>query len=187
MGAIQLVIAILKMTPDILGRLSRSYISFSTRMLDNLSAQKADAIIGLLLVSFAFVIQLMTEIFVTNSFTLPFTHRDSVLFIILIGLVLFSVIRVFHRILRKQIRINAGKALIVAQAKEEWFNHKPIRNVRIKPIERSTKLLCFFERSDNEDTLEFLRRLGSYIKFDLIDFIKERYNIDEESISQHLK
>lgn len=168
MGAIQLVIGILKMTPDILGRLSRSYISFSTRMLDNLSAQKADVIIGLLLVSFAFVIQLMTEIFDNNSFILPFAHRDSVLLIILICLILLLVIRAFHRILRKQIRINAGKALIVAQAKEEWFNHVPVRNLRIDRIERSAKILCFFERSDNEDAIEFLRRLGRYIKFDLI-------------------
>jgi hypothetical protein len=187
MGAIQLVIGILKMTPDILGRLSRSYISFSTRMLDNLSAQKADVIIGLLLVSFAFVIQLMTEIFDNNSFILPFAHRDSVLLIILICLILLLVIRAFHRILRKQIRINAGKALIVAQAKEEWFNHVPVRNLRIDRIERSAKILCFFERSDNEDAIEFLRRLGRYIKFDLINFIKARYNIDEELISQHLK
>jgi len=97
------------------------------------------------------------------------------------------VIRAFHRILRKQIRINAGKALIVAQAKEEWFNHVPVRNLRIDRIERSAKILCFFERSDNEDAIEFLRRLGRYIKFDLINFIKARYNIDEELISQHLK
>jgi hypothetical protein len=186
MGAVQLVIAVLKMTPDLIGKLSQSYISYSTKMLDNLSAQKSDAIIGLTLVSLAFVLNLVSEIYDFSSADLQLTNKDGFLIIILFSLIIYLMSRIFHRFLRRLTRINAGKALLYWQVKEQWFKHQKLRAEDVNRIERSAKVLLFFERDRNETDIEFLKRLSTVAEVDIIERIKERYHMEEHQIAKSL-
>ena len=185
-GAVQLVIGILKMTPDLIGKLSQSYISYSTKMLDNLSAQKSDAIIGLILVSLAFVLNLVSEMVDFSSANLQLTNKDGFLIIILFSLMVYLLSRIFHRFLKRFTRINAGKALLHWQVKEEWFKHQKLQADDVNGIEKSAKLLLFFERDGNENDIEFLKRLSTFAKVDIIKRIKERYHIEEHQIAKNL-
>ncbi len=186
MGAIQLVIGILKMTPDLIGKLSQSHISYSTKMLDNLSAQKSDAITGLFLVSLAFILQLVSEMYDFSSANLPLTNKDGFMIITLFSLIVYLLSRIFHRFLKRFTRINAGKALLNWQVKAEWFKHQKLQADDVNRIEKSAKLLLFFEREGNENDIEFLKRLSTFANVDLIKRIKERYHIEEHQIAKNL-
>jgi len=174
------------MTPDLIGKLSQSHISYSTKMLDNLSAQKSDAITGLFLVSLAFILQLVSVMYDFSSVNLPITNKDGFFIITLFTLTLYLLSRIFHKFLKRFTRRNAGRALLNWQVKEEWFKHQKLQADDINRIERSAKLLLFFEREDNENDIEFLKRLSTVAKVDIIKRIKERYNIDEYQIGKNL-
>ena len=184
MGAIQLIVGILRMTPDLIGKLSQFYLSYSTKTLDNLSAQKADAITGILLVSIAFIMQLLKELFDFARINLTCAYFYSILLVIGFCLTIFIVFRFVNRSLRKHSRINAGKSLLKWHVKEQWFKDQNLLKDQIDKIEGSASILLFFERLKDETNVDYLRRLGNFANIDIIQRIQEKYKIDLQHLNE---
>jgi hypothetical protein len=63
-GSIYVLKAIASLSPNLIERLSRTYVSFSAAQIDSLAAQKADSIVGIVLLLIALVIAVLNLAFV---------------------------------------------------------------------------------------------------------------------------
>jgi hypothetical protein len=61
LGSVYVLKGIAGLSPDLIERLSRSYWGFSAAQIDSLTAQKADAIVGIALVLIALVISIVNQ------------------------------------------------------------------------------------------------------------------------------
>src|SRR5262245_14237729 len=63
-GSIYVLTAIASLSPDLIARLSSTYVGFSLVQIDSLAKQKADSIVGIALLAFALLIAVLNSAFV---------------------------------------------------------------------------------------------------------------------------
>jgi len=73
MGSLYVLKSIAALSPEVIARLSSMYIGFSAPQIDSLAKQKADNIVGVVLVVIALVIAVLNLAFVPSS--VPFVER----------------------------------------------------------------------------------------------------------------
>lgn len=183
-GTIQLVLGILKMTPELIGRLSQSFPSYSIFIIDDLAVQKADVVAGLSFISFSFFLQLITNIFNFKSVTIPLKNYECFLIIAAIMSIIVLLSRWLHRLYKLKTRMETGKALLKSQVEQEWFKHQHLMIDQIHMIEKSAKRLLLFERLENESHVDFLKRLGELSQIDILGRIMEKYRYNEMEINK---
>lgn len=79
-GAVYVLKSVAALSPDVIERLSRTYWDFSVGQIDSITAQKADAIVGIALVLLASAIGITNEAFVPESIRLR-QSRSGALFL----------------------------------------------------------------------------------------------------------
>lgn len=79
-GAVYVLKSVAALSPDVIERLSRTYWDFSVAQIDSITAQKADAIVGIALVLLASAIGITNEAFVPEGIRLR-QSRSRALFL----------------------------------------------------------------------------------------------------------
>ena len=130
MGSIYVLKGIASLSPNLIERLSRSYVGFGAAQIDSLTAQKADSIVGIALVAIALATSVVTTALVPAG--VPFVARQPVavaLALVIAGGTYLPLVLV-GKFVRKRQRVAVGR-IITAQGIQELMalNHLSERSI----------------------------------------------------------
>lgn len=166
-GLILLAKGVLKLTPDIIAKYSQTYWDYNKLQLENIVSQKADFVCGVILIAFAFLIQIINLIFVRDSL------KVSLFSGIAIGtcsifLILFIMFLNVH--LGKKYRIDSQKFL-ARERLVDCLRNKKISNSEYQSLLGDAERLCNIKKNSNEPPADFLRSYSAYLELDIPDTI----------------
>ncbi|MDD5692189.1 MAG: hypothetical protein PHP10_03310 [Candidatus Omnitrophica bacterium] len=181
-GAIFLAKSFLALTPKEILYLTSPYsrMAFAPEQIASMSAQKADAIIGVFFILLAFTGQIFTLVFL-NEVT-PFVNSRWIGF--WIAIVCTSVLTLIFSFIdlkiAKHIRLETGK-IAVREYCERSLNCEKVDPVNLKSLGIMAHDLLDMTKKVDENTPGFYKRIFEYISWnysDSTDFLKKASNLN---------
>lgn len=175
-GAIKMAWSIFALSPEAILHLTSPYsrVAHAPEQIASLVEQKADTLIGVFGVALAFLIEIVSLIFVKEDTNIPLIRKikkqwlrtlSGVLIIILIVLSLVWGSKNANSIIVGQNKLSVGK---LAVKNHLSFIHRIKKKPDIKDIEYIEEMcgdLLGFRKNDSETSTAFLKRVSDYVEW----------------------
>jgi hypothetical protein len=153
-----------RLSPDLIAKVSQTYLEFNVTQIQSLASQKADFVTGALLVLIACLIQTSALLFLREPFTIfeNYWHAAglAVTTSALVAVVFFGVNRGMSKHYQERAKFSLAKTYFEAVLKQD-----PILPQHIKTSEDVAASLFGIEKEPDESGKEFLNRLAR--RFDI--------------------
>jgi hypothetical protein len=166
-GSIYVLKAIASLSPNLIERLSRTYVSFSAAQIDSLAAQKADSIVGIVLLLIALVIAVLNLAFVPPFVRLFDWCTAIALVVSLAGVACICLVFVRNAIRRNQ-KLAVGR-LITTQVLNELFESKRLPASAPRSLRVYARTLLDMPVDDSESPRQLLERLAKQVGLSIPD------------------
>ncbi|MDL1971246.1 MAG: hypothetical protein LWW94_09860 [Candidatus Desulfofervidaceae bacterium] len=165
LGSVFLAKGILGLSPKDMLKLTTPYsrLKYAPEQIDSMAAQKADAFIGVIIIFLAFLVQIVSLIFVSNNHSLLFKDQwigsgiASAVTSIL-AIIFYSIDKYYYKYLRLKIR----KLECVAKLKD-IFAKEEINSNDVKFLEGILEELLSIKRKPSETKIDFIKRVAEYL------------------------
>jgi len=160
MGSIYVLKALALLSPNIIERLSRTYVGFNIAQIDSIAAQKADSIVGMVLVALALVIAIVNFAFVPSSQPIRVGNWGVSIALVgaLAGVVYVSLFFVGDAIRRSEKR--AVCRLIATEEVGELLESKRLPEGAVGSLRAWARILLEMQVDDSEPPQQLLRRVA---------------------------
>lgn len=174
-GAIFLAKGLIVLNPRAILHLTSPYarIAYAPEQISSMAGQKADALIGVIYISLAFLIQVCSLIFVddkTNFIKTKWLGFWIVIAIVSVLTVIFSFINIR---VSSHIRLETGKVAV-----KDYLAKRLNRMVNlsdVKTLEKVSEDLLDINKRNDETRVDFIKRIAEYVGWTIIketDFSK---------------
>ena len=164
-----------RLSPDLIAKVSQTYLEFNVTQIQNLASQKADFVTGAVLVLIACLIQTGALLFLREPFLIfeDYWHAAglAVATSVIIVIVFFGVNRGMSKHYQEQAKFSLAKSYFQAVLKQD-----PILSQHLKTTEDVAASLFGIEKEPDESGKEFLSRLAK--RFDI--FLPRELHLEEE-------
>jgi hypothetical protein len=163
-GVMFVLKGISRLTPDLIAKVSQTYLEFNVTQIQNLASQKADFITGAVLVLIACLIQTGALLFLREPFPIfeNYWHAAGLAVATsgLLMIVFFGVSRGMAKHYQEQAKFSLAKSYL-----QTIINQDPILSQHLKTTEDVVASLFGIEKAPSESGKEFLNRLAK--RFDI--------------------
>ena len=171
-GAVFLSKGVVILSPKVMLHLTSPYsrYAYAPEQIASMATQKADALIGVVYIFLAFLIQVFSLIFVTgeSSFIKSRWMGFWIVFtIVSILTVIFSLINIK---IRDYYKLETGK-IAVKDYCIKRLERKVIDPVNIKSLETMSQELLNLKKEDSETKADFIKRIAKYVEWTIPDDI----------------
>jgi hypothetical protein len=162
LGSLYTLKSILGLTPNVMERLSRTYFSFSIPQINALASQKADSVVGVILIVIALLLALV-NIAVAPSGIRPFEKRDVALAVsvALVAIVYIALIPIRDGYYKQQ-RLEIGR-IIVGEFVDGLINKKRLDSSEAPSLPVYARDLLALEVAPGDSPRLVLERLASAV------------------------
>lgn len=164
-----------RLSPDLIAKISQTYIEFNMTQIQNLASQKADFVTGAVLVLIACVIQTGALLFLREPFIIfeDYWHAAGLAVAtgVLVMIIFFGVNRGMSNHYQEQAKFTLGKFYFQTVLKQD-----PILSQHLKTTEDVAASLFGIEKQPDESGKEFLNRLAKRFEISL----PRELNLEEE-------
>jgi len=167
MGSIYVLKAIASLSPDLIARPSSTYIGFSSPQIDSLATQKADNIVGILLVVIALFIAVLNLAFVPSGVRFVEWWMALALVAVLVGGVYISLFFVRDAIRRRQKR--SVCRLIATERVNSLFKSKRLPASEVGSLLVWARTLLEMAVDDSESPRQVLQRVAEKVGLNVPD------------------
>jgi hypothetical protein len=170
MGSIYTLKSVAALSPNLIERLSRTYWDFSPTQIDALTSQKADAIVGIVLVIIALVIAIANLAIVPNGIGM-FDRRGVALALVavLCGALYLAVAFAGQAVHRHQ-RLAVGR-LITHQMLSELFSKGKLPANEVGSLKAYGRTLLDLTIEDSESPRTIVHRLAAEVNVQVPDHL----------------
>lgn len=171
-GAVFLSKGVVVLSSKVMLHLTSPYsrIAYAPEQIASMATQKADALIGVIYILLAFLIQVLSLIFVTgdSSFIKSRWMGFWIVFaVVSILTVLFSLINIK---IRDYYKLETGK-IAVKDYCIKRLERKVLDPVNIKSLETMSQELLNLKKEDSETKVDFIKRIAKYVEWTIPDDI----------------
>ena len=163
-GLMFVVKGVARLSPDLIAKVSQTYLEFNVTQIQTLASQKADFVTGALLVLIACLIQTSALLFLREPFAIfdNYWHAAglAVSTSVLVAIVFFGVNRGMAKHYQERAKFSLARTYFEAVLKQD-----PILPQHIKTSEDVAASLFGIEKEPDESGKEFLNRLAR--RFDI--------------------
>jgi hypothetical protein len=155
-----------RLSPDLIAKVSQTYLNFNVTQIQNLASQKADFISGAILILIAFVIYTCALVFVREPFMIFedywFAGGLAVVTSVLMVIVFLGVNRGMSKHYQELAKFTLAKSYF-----QTVLNQDPILPQHLKTTEDVAASLFGIEKEPDETGREFLNRLAKRFEISL--------------------
>ena len=155
-----------RLSPDLIAKVSQTYLEFNITQIQNLASQKADFVTGAVLVLIACIIQTTALLFLREPFLIfeDYWHAAglAVATSVLIMIVFFGVNRGMSKHYQEQAKFSLARSYFQAVLKQD-----PILTQHLKTTEDVASSLFGIKKEPDESGKEFLNRLAKRFEISL--------------------
>jgi len=164
-----------RLSPDLIAKISQTYIEFNLTQIQNLASQKADFVTGAVLVLAACLIQTGALLFLREPFMIfeNYWHAAglAIATCVLVMIIFFGVNRGMANHYQEQAKFSLAKVYFQTVLKQD-----PILSQHLKTTEDLAASLFGIEKKPEESGKEFLSRLAK--RFEIA--LPRELNLEEE-------
>ena len=162
-GSIYMAKGILRIIPDLMATMSRTYYWYNPWLLENIIFQKADFICGISFICLALVSQFSAIIFAPKDFALKFSYWKSVIGMVCVT-VMFLLVTIFfikpHLI--RSYRNATHESLVRMILQDGFKNSEKFSLQRYEAISQYMNDFFDFTKNINESEEDYLKRCAKY-------------------------
>lgn len=175
-GVMFVLKGVARLSPDLIAKVSQTYLEFNVTQIQNLASQKADFVTGAVLILIACLIQTCALIFLREPFPIfeDYWRAASVAATtgFLVMIVFFGVNRGMSKHYQERAKFSLAKSYFQAVLKQD-----PILSQHLKTTEDVAASLFGIEKEPDESDKDFLNRLAKRFEISLpkeLHFEEER-------------
>lgn len=161
-GSLFLLKGVLRLTPDIMAKLSQAYIGYNISMVKNVSYQKADIMSGATLVLIAFSLEAFRLIFIREPFTVFDNFWLGTCIAGALALLIIGVLFAVNVGLAAKYENATKRELVIFYLQKHLADGQVNRN-ELKSIEQNSKSLLGIERKEQETGVEFIHKIAKLV------------------------
>jgi hypothetical protein len=165
-GVMLILNGVSRFSPDIIAKVSQTYLEFNVTQIQNLASQKADFVSGAALVLMAFLLQACALIFIREPFLIFedywYAAGLAVATGVLMIVVFFGVNRGMSKHYQEQAKFSLAKSYFQTVLKQD-----PILPQHLRTAEDVASSLFGIEKGPDESGREFLNRLAKRFEISL--------------------
>jgi len=172
---------ILRLSPDLIAKISQTHLDFNLLQIQNLASQKADFVSGAALVLIAFLIQMFAVLFVREPFPIFEDYWSAagvaVAVSVVIAIVFFGVNRGMSKHYQEQAKFTLAKSYF-----QTVLNQDPILPQHLKIAEEVALSLFGMGKQPDESGRAYFTRLAKKLEISLpgeLHFEEERSSDSE--------
>lgn len=169
-GAIFLAKGVLALSPKAMLELTPPHarIGYAPEQIAALAAQKADTIIGVLYIVAAFLIQVVSLVFFSNSrFIIKSSWMGFWIVVLMVG-ALTVISSLAGSKIRNWYRIEMGK-LEVEWHCRDYYSRNDFSERLIREVETMSRELLDLQRGENESNGDFMKRVFEFVECPILD------------------
>ncbi len=155
-----------RLSPDLIAKVSQTYLDFNITQIQNLASQKADFVTGALLVLIACLVQTGALLFIRATFPIFEDYWQAAGLAVatsaLIVIVFFGVNRGMSKHYQERAKFSLAKSYFQAVLKQD-----PILSQHLKTTEEVASSLFGIEKGSDESDKDFLNRLAQRFEISL--------------------
>jgi hypothetical protein len=155
-----------RLSPDLIAKVSQTYLEFNVTQIQNLASQKADFVTGAVLVLIACVLQTCVLLFVREPFQIFEDHWVAAGLAVATGLVLMVVFYGVNRGMSKHYQDRAKFSLAKSYF-QTVLKQDPILSQHLRTTEDVAAALFGIEKAPDESGKEFLNRIARRFEISL--------------------
>jgi hypothetical protein len=159
LGSIYVLKSIAFSSPELIAALSSTYIGFSSPQIDSLAKQKADNIVGIVLVVIALVITGFNLAFVPSA--VPFVERRTCVvgLVFALAVVLYICLSFVSDVIRRREKLKVGR--LIATERLNWlFENKRLPASEVGSLRAWAGISLEMPVDDSEPPRQLLERLA---------------------------
>jgi len=164
-----------RLSPDLIAKISQTYIEFNLTQIQNLASQKADFVTGAVLILVACLIQTGTLLFIREPFLIfeNYWHAAGLALAtsVLVMIIFFGVNRGMSNHYQEQAKFSLAKVYFQTVLKQD-----PILSQHLKTTEDLAASLFGIKKKPDESGKEFLSRLAK--RFEIV--LPRELHLEEE-------
>jgi hypothetical protein len=165
MGSIYVLKALASLSPNIIARLSSTYIGFSPVQIDSLARQKADNIVGIVLVLIALVIAILNLAFVPSDVRIIERRSVAVTLVAALAGVIYVALFFVGNAVRQSQKLTVGR-LIATDALNRLLKRERLPVSEVGSLRAYALTLLEMQIDESEPPRQVLQRLAK--ELDLI-------------------
>lgn len=155
-----------RLSPDLIAKVSQTYLEFNVTQIQNLASQKADFVTGAVLVLIACLLQTSVLVFVREPFLIFEDHWYAAGLAVSTGLVLMVVFYGVNRGMSKHYQDRAKFSLAKSYF-QTVLKQDPILSQHLRTTEDVAASLFGIEKAPDESGKEFLNRIAKRFEISL--------------------
>jgi hypothetical protein len=175
-GVMFVLKGVARLSPDLIAKVSQTYLEFNVTQIQNLASQKADFVTGAVLILIACLIQTGALLFLREPFLIfeDYWHAAGLAVAtgVILMIVFFGVNRGMSKHYQEQAKFSLAKSYFQAVLKQD-----PILSQHLKTTEDVAASLFGIEKQPAESGKEFLSRLAK--RFDIS--LPKELHLEEDS------
>lgn len=162
MGSIYVLKGIARLSPDLAERLSQTYWGFSPAQMDSLTAQKADSIVGIILVVIALAITIFNLAVVPSH--VPIFPRRAVAVAVAVALaaVSFIVLEFSGEAIHRHQRLAVGR-IVMTQLLQNLFKSNRLPASEVGSLRDQARTFLGMTVKESESPRSLLNRLAAQV------------------------
>lgn len=165
-GVLFVLKGVSRLSPDLIAKVSQTYLDFNVTQIQNLASQKADFVSGAILIMMAFLIYTCALLFIREPFVIFedywFAAGLAVVTSVLIVIVFFGVNRGMNKHYQELAKFRLAKSYF-----QTVLNQDPILPQHLKTTEDVAASLFGIEKKPAESGRDFLNRLAKRFEISL--------------------
>jgi len=174
MGSLYVLKGIAALSPNLIERLSRTYIDFSTVQIDVLAAQKADGIVGVILIIIALLIAIVNVAAVPMGVQLFNRRIIAIVMAVVLVTVIYVTLTFVGRAIQRNQKLIVGR-IITAQYLQEIFQSDHLRENEKNDLRVYARELLGMKVDDSESAKTLLHRVAHEVGMQ----VPETFNSDK--------
>lgn len=177
-GSIYVLKSILRLTPKITERLSATILGHNPDLIDSLSTQKAESVVGTRLIFIALFIAIANAVVLPSNIIVHPNRLYAILFSIFLSAIVYLLLRIIGNNVNSRHRLATAR-IIAAKTLDRLFKNKSIPNYEMKSLRHLNDKYLHLELSPDIKNKDFLQLIAK----DVGCIIPEGIQIEGESPS----
>jgi len=177
-GSIYVLKSILRLTPEITERLSATILGHNPDLIDSLSTQKAESVVGTRLIFIALFIAIANAVVLPSNIIVHPNRLYAILFSIFLSAIVYLLLRIIGNNVNSRHRLATAR-IIAAKTLDRLFKNKSIPNYEMKSLRHLNDKYLHLELSPDIKNKDFLQLIAK----DVGCIIPEGIQIEGESPS----
>ncbi len=161
-GSLYVLKGLIELSPDLMERLSRTYYDFSAPQIASLAGQKADSIVGVVLVILALVIGVVNIALVPSGVKTFEGRGVAVALALALASTSYITLLFAGTAIKNQQRLEVGK-IITSQQLGEWFQRGKLSLSDVPSLQVYARTLLDMTVEDSETPRSLLRRVAQVV------------------------